>query len=424
MTYSNSKNKKRNTKDAHIAECAASPRTTETIKNTTEEFTHHPAALNKLASQIKVWARELGFTQVGIADLDLSKQAPAYQTWLDKHYHGNMDYMARNIDLRFEPDKLHPDTASIICVGLDYLPENAQFAATLDNTDKAYISRYAIGRDYHKVLRNKLKQLGEKIQIETELNIGFRPFVDSAPVLERPLAEKAGIGWTGKHSLILNETAGSWFFLGELFINLALPVDSPVTEKCGQCVACITICPTNAIVAPYEVDARKCISYLTIENKASIPIEYRAAIGNRIYGCDDCQLVCPWNRYADLSQVADFKQRNGLLNQDLLNLWQWDEATFLFNTQGSPIRRIGYQSWLRNLAIGLGNAPYNQAIISALQHKLEDANEMVAEHIHWAIEQQNIKSNQALHSSLASTPISKKNQRLIRVIEKGLPRDA
>ncbi|KMT64407.1 tRNA epoxyqueuosine(34) reductase QueG [Catenovulum maritimum] len=373
--------------------------------------------LAQLSIDIKKWGKELGFQHVGISSTELLNQDEAYQKWIKNNYHGDMDYMNRNIDLRLNPAQLHPNTASIISVRLDYLPENAGFSTSLNDPNKAYISRYAIGRDYHKVLRNKLKQLGQKIELETELNIGFRPFVDSAPVLERPIAEQAGLGWTGKHTLIIHKDAGSWFFLGELFINLPLVEDQPVQEECGNCVACITICPTAAIVEPYVVDARKCISYLTIELQGSIPVEYREAIGNRIYGCDDCQLVCPWNRYADLSQEKDFEQRHGLLSQDLLALWQWDEETFLTKTQGSPIRRIGYQRWLRNLAIGIGNSSFNPANIAALESKLVQADEIAAEHINWAIAQQQLKQSN-------ENPVNKKTARLIRVIEKGLPRDA
>ncbi|MCU4676344.1 tRNA epoxyqueuosine(34) reductase QueG [Catenovulum sp. 2E275] len=374
--------------------------------------------LKNLATQIKLWGKELGFNQVGICDLNLSAHEDKLTEWLNKGFHGEMEYMAKYGLMRARPAELHPGSIRAISVRMDYLPEHAQFAQTLKQTDKAYVSRYAIGRDYHKVLRNKLKQLGQKIEQQTELNTGFRPFVDSAPIMERPLAEKAGLGWVGKHSLVLDENAGSWFFLGELLINLPLPVDEPVKEQCGSCVACMTLCPTNAIVAPYEVDARKCISYLTIELQGEIPLEFRQLIGNRIYGCDDCQLACPWNRYAQLSQEQDFKQRHGLLSQDLLTLWHWDEKTFLDNTQGSPIRRIGYQRWQRNLAIGLGNADFSPAILNALQAKLTESSELVKNHINWAIEQQTMKQIHAQSSQ------SKQVKRLVRVIEKGLPRDA
>ncbi|WP_143870336.1 tRNA epoxyqueuosine(34) reductase QueG [Catenovulum sediminis] len=373
--------------------------------------------LQELAKQIKKWGKELGFQQVGISDLDLSKHEAELQNWLDQNYHGEMSYMSKYGMMRARPAELHPGSVRSICVRLDYLPQDAEFAATLKKSEKAYISRYAVGRDYHKVVRNKLKQLGQKIEAETELNTGFRPFVDSAPILERPLAEKAGLGWVGKHTLVLHREAGSWFFLGELLINLPLPVDQPVEQQCGTCVACLTICPTQAIVEPYQVDARKCISYLTIELKDSIPVEYRKLIGNRVYGCDDCQLVCPWNRFAQLSQEKDFKARHGLLGEDLLTLWQWDEKTFLDKTAGSPIRRIGYPYWLRNLAVGLGNADYNPNIITELEKRIGQVSGMLDEHIQWAVLEQQNKQD-------AQFNLDKKTQRLVRIIEKGLPRDA
>lgn len=374
--------------------------------------------LAQLAIQIKEWGKALGFEAVGISDLDLSEHEQSLKDWLAKQYHGEMTYMENHGMMRARPHELHPGSVRAISVRMNYLPEHAQFAHTLKQTDKAYVSRYAIGRDYHKVMRNKLKQLGKKIEQDTELNTGFRPFVDSAPILERPIAAKAGLGWVGKHSLILDEAQGSWFFLGELLINLPLPVDQPVKEQCGSCVACMTLCPTQAITAPYQVDARRCISYLTIELQGEIPVEFRPLIGNRIYGCDDCQLACPWNRYAQLSQEADFSERHGLLSQDLLSLWQWDEQTFLNNTQGSPIRRIGYQRWQRNLAVGLGNADYSEQIIKALNAKLEDSTELVQNHILWALAQQQEKQATQLSTQ------TKQTKRLVRVVEKGLPRDA
>ncbi len=374
--------------------------------------------LIQLAKHIKDWGRELGFSQVGISDLDLRAHETELTQWLEKGYHGTMDYMARHGMMRARPEELHPGSVRAICVRMDYLPEHAQFASTLSQSQKAYVSRYAVGRDYHKVVRNKLKQLGQKIEQQTELNTGFRPFVDSAPILERPLAEKAGLGWVGKHSLVLDEAAGSWFFLGELLINLPLPIDAPVEEQCGSCVACMTLCPTAAIVEPYQVDARRCISYLTIELDGEIPAEFRALIGNRIYGCDDCQLACPWNRYAELSQEADFKERHGLLSEDLLTLWHWDEPTFLEKTLGSPIRRIGFERWQRNLAVGLGNADYDQNIIDALSESLSSSSELVKTHIEWAIKQQTLKQQNNQSSQ------TKQVKRLVRVVEKGLPRDA
>jgi len=340
----------------------------------------------QLAHDIKLWAGELGFDQVGITDTDLTLEEPRLQAWLDAGHHGSMDYMARHGMMRARPHELLPGTLRVVSVRMNYLPFEAGFAATLRDPTLGYISRYALGRDYHKVLRNRLKQLGERIEQRcqalfqtTQDTMGeWRPFVDSAPILERPLAAKAGLGWVGKHSLLLNESAGSFFFLGELLLALPLPIDAPVEkELCGKCVACINICPTGAIVAPYVVDGRRCISYLTIENDGPIPEEFRPLMGNRIYGCDDCQLICP----------------------------------FLKHTEGSPIRRIGYQRWRRNLAVALGNGPATPEVIAALQLALTSAEPMVAEHIAWAL------------TTLAKRQQddNKKTRLLIRCIEKGLP---
>ncbi|MEL0639914.1 tRNA epoxyqueuosine(34) reductase QueG [Pseudoalteromonas aliena] len=368
----------------------------------------------KLALQIKNWGQELGFSEVGITDVDLSKHETQLQRWLDSGYHGSMDYMAAHGMKRARPAELVPGTQRVISVKMNYLPPDAGFAKTLKNKEKAYISRYALGRDYHKLMRNRLKKLGQKIEQEIG-EYGFRPFVDSAPVLERQLAEKAGLGWRGKHSLLINQEAGSWFFLGELFIDLPLPIDAENTfEGCGKCVACITLCPTGAIVEPYVVDARKCISYLTIEHQGPIPEQYRSLLGNRVYGCDDCQLVCPWNRYGQITDENDFHPRIQLKDKDLLELFAWDEPTFLKNTEGSPIRRIGHERWLRNLAIGLGNAEFSPAIIHALQDKSQICSKLVLEHIEWALDQQNDKQRLQI----------RKTARLIRIVEKGLPRDA
>lgn len=377
---------------------------------------HPQLDLNQLAENIKAWGKVLGFQQVGISDIDLSQHEAVLQDWLDKGYHGEMSFMAEHGMKRARPSELLPGTVRVISVRMDYLPPDAQFARTLKNKQKGYISRYALGRDYHKLLRNRLKKLGEKIQTECA-KVNFRPFVDSAPVLEHAIAEKAGIGWTGKHSLTLNKQAGSWFFLGELFIDLPLPVDQPAQDGCGSCNACVTICPTAAIVEPYVVDARRCISYLTIEQKGAIPLEFRPLIGNRIYGCDDCQLICPWNRYAQLTDEGDFHPRQQLQDKDLLELFGWDEATFLSNTEGSAIRRIGFERWQRNLATALGNAPHSLEIIEALQQALKNTPELVAEHIKWALEQQQDAQQQA-------DDTNRQTQRLIRSIEKGLPRDA
>ena len=348
--------------------------------------------------------------------------------WLEKGYHGDMNFMSAHGEKRYKPDELVPGTLRVISVRMDYLPPDAKFAKTLKNKEKAYVSRYAHGRDYHKVLRQRLKKLGQKIQAalpnrepDAGPNTEYRPFVDSAPVLEHAVAEKAGIGWTGKHSLTINKEAGSWFFLGELFINLPLPVDTPIEEQCGSCVACLKVCPTQAIVEPYVVDARRCISYLTIELNEAIPETLRPLMGNRIYGCDDCQLICPWNRYANVTGELDFHTRETLDNPDLLALFSWDEETFLRNTEGSAIRRIGHQKWQRNIAVALGNAPYSEAIVAALNNKLPNSSPLVAEHIQWALKQQMEKQE---NSDTTPNENERLTLRLVRSIEKGLPRDA
>lgn len=369
--------------------------------------------LEQLATDIKMWAKELGFQKVGISDIDLLEQQPILEQWLAHGYHGDMSWMEANKELRIHPDRLHPNTCRIISVRLDYLPQDAQFASNLENRHSGYVSRYALGRDYHKLMRNQLKKLGQRIEQETS-QLGYRPFVDSAPVLERPIAQKAGLGWIGKHSLLIDKDAGSWFFLGELFIDLPLPIDSPVEDNCGKCRACVSSCPTNAILDNGVIDARRCISYLTIEYSGVIPIEFRQAIGNRIYGCDDCQLVCPWNRHAELTQQSDFQRRTSLQDMDLIELLEWDEAKFLNQMQGSAIRRIGHEQWQRNIIIAIGNAPFKQLYIDALE-QIKGNSKLLDEHIGWAIENQlsQIPSNH-----------DRQNQRLIRVIRKGLPRDA
>ncbi|MBS9957531.1 tRNA epoxyqueuosine(34) reductase QueG [Vibrio alginolyticus] len=371
----------------------------------------------QLAQQIKVWGKELGFQKVGICDVDLSEHEAALQKWLDAGYHGSMDWMARHGMMRARPHELLPGTVRVISVRMDYLPPEAQFASNLANKSHAYISRYALGRDYHKLVRKQLNKLGKLIEQEVG-QYGYRPFVDSAPILERPLAQKAGLGWTGKHSLILDQDCGSWFFLGELLIDLPLPVDEPSVDQCGKCKACITSCPTQAIVEDKVVDARRCISYLTIEFDGVIPEEFRKPMGNRIYGCDDCQLVCPWNRYADITEQDDFHRRDSFKNPDLVDMFNWDEATFLKNMEGSAIRRIGHIQWLRNIAVALGNAEYSQRIIDALESR-QGENKLLDEHIKWALTEQ---LNQLPTESNSS--IEMKKQRLIRIVEKGLPRDA
>jgi epoxyqueuosine reductase len=377
--------------------------------------TPQTADWSALASQIKDWAKALGFSACGIADTDLQLEEARLQQWLDAGFHGSMDYMASHGMLRARPAELLPGTLRVISVRMDYLPAAAGFATNLADPTQAYISRYALGRDYHKVLRQRLKQLGERISTQVA-ELGFRPFVDSAPVLERPLAAKAGLGWIGKHSLLLNEEAGSWFFLGELLVDIPLPVDQPVTQDCGNCVACITSCPTGAIVAPFVVDARRCISYLTIELKDDIPEEFRPLLGNRIYGCDDCQLVCPVNRNAPLTLEADFARRPQWRNQSLVDLFGWSEAEFLRLTEGSAIRRIGYKRWQRNIAVALGNAPYADTVIHCLEKYHGDA--MVQRHVDWALAQQRQKAE------AAATALSRAQQRLVRIIQVGLPRDA
>ncbi|TMX68109.1 tRNA epoxyqueuosine(34) reductase QueG [Vibrio rotiferianus] len=371
----------------------------------------------QLAQQIKIWGKELGFQKVGICDVDLSEHEAALQKWLDAGYHGSMDWMARHGMMRARPDELLPGTVRVISVRMDYLPPEARFASNLANTNHAYISRYALGRDYHKLVRKQLNKLGKLIEQEVG-QFGYRPFVDSAPILERPLAQKAGLGWTGKHSLILDKDCGSWFFLGELLIDLPLPVDEPSVDQCDKCKACITSCPTQAIVDEKIVDARRCISYLTIEFDGVIPEEFRKPMGNRIYGCDDCQLVCPWNRYAEITKQEDFHRRESFEEPDLVTMFNWDESTFLKQMEGSAIRRIGHLQWLRNISVALGNAEYSQLIIEALEAR-QGENKLLDEHIEWALEQQfnQIPANQ-------SDSIDTKKKRLIRVVEKGLPRDA
>ena len=371
----------------------------------------------QLAQQIKIWGKELGFQKVGICDVDLSEHEAALQKWLDAGYHGSMDWMARHGMMRARPNELLPGTVRVISVRMDYLPPEAKFASNLANKNHAYISRYALGRDYHKLVRKQLNKLGKLIEQEVG-QYGYRPFVDSAPILERPLAQKAGLGWTGKHSLILDKNCGSWFFLGELLIDLPLPVDEPSVDQCDKCKACITSCPTQAIVDEKVVDARRCISYLTIEFDGVIPEEFRKPMGNRIYGCDDCQLVCPWNRYADITEQEDFHRRDSFEDPDLVTMFNWDEPTFLKQMEGSAIRRIGHLQWLRNISVALGNTEYSQRTIDALEARRGES-ELLDEHINWALGQQLSQIPTA-----ESDSIETKKKRLIRIVEKGLPRDA
>lgn len=347
--------------------------------------------LQELADKINGWGQELGFQQIGISDTDLSASEVRLLNWLDQGFHGEMEWMQRHGSLRTRPQELVAGTLRIISVRMDYLPPaGCDPQNVLDKPTLGYVSRYALGRDYHKIMRKRLQKLAQKIQ--TEIGpFGYRAFVDSAPVHEKALAEKAGLGWTGKHSNIINPRAGSWFFLGELFTDLPLPLSTSADNHCGSCQACIDICPTRAIVAPYTVDARLCISYLTIEHAGAIPVELRASMGNRIYGCDDCQLVCPWNRFAQPSLEADYCARNELDAPQLLSLFAWDEESFLKRTEGSPLRRMGHQRWLRNIAVALGNAPPDSAIIQALEQKKKTASELLREHLHWSLTQQRDK---------------------------------
>ncbi len=344
-----------------------------------------------LTAEVKRLGRELGFQQVGIAGVDLGEHGAHLQRWLARGFHGSMDYMGAHGEKRSRPELLIPGTQRIISVRLDYLPEDPRAWDTLKDGTLAYVSRYALGRDYHKVIRKRLQLLADGIQ-QLAGEFGYRAFVDSAPVLEKALAAQAGLGWIGKHTVVINRHAGSFFFLGELFTDLPLLVDAPVSAHCGSCSACISICPTQAIVAPYQLDARKCISYLTIESKAAIPAELRRPMGNRVFGCDDCQLVCPWNRYAKATAEADFKPRHALDRAGLLELFLWTEAEFLSRTEGSPIRRTGYEGWQRNLAVGLGNAPFDPAIVQALEARLVGASTMLAEHLTWALAEQRGKA--------------------------------
>jgi len=338
-----------------------------------------------LAQRIKTWGLALGFQQVGITDIDLGAAERHLQTWLDQGFHGEMAYMAAHGLKRSRPALLQPGTLSIISVRMDYQTEASHSSHDmLQEPGMAFVSRYALGRDYHKVLRNRLQTLADQISHEIG-TFGYRAFVDSAPVLEKAIAEKAGLGWIGKHSNLINRKAGSWFFLGELYTDLPLPPDQPASAHCGQCRACIDICPTQAIVAPYTVDARRCVSYLTIELHGSIPEDLRPLLGNRIYGCDDCQLICPWNRFAKLSAEPDFKARHRLDQSTLLTLFAWSEREFLRNTEGSAIRRIGYLRWLRNIAVALGNGPSREDSMAALQEKISHDSDMVREHVAWAL---------------------------------------
>jgi epoxyqueuosine reductase len=342
---------------------------------------------SKLVDDIRSWASELAFSAVGVADLDLDAYREHLERWLADGWHGEMAYMARGRAQRLDPAALEPWTARIVSVRMDYLPPDTEPVRILADGERGYVSRYALGRDYHRVVRRRLARLADRIRAAAGGR--HRAFVDSAPVLEKALAAKAGLGWIGKHTLLLDRTAGSYFFLGEIYTDLPLPVTTSVSaDHCGRCSACMTVCPTQAIVAPHRLDARRCISYLTIEHRGVIPEALRAPIGNRIFGCDDCQLVCPWNRFAKTAALPDFAPRHALDRTTLLELFAWSEAEFLARTEGSALRRLRYTQWLRNVAVALGNAPPSSAVVAALRGRRPQADTVVAPHIDWAIARQ------------------------------------
>ncbi len=340
--------------------------------------------LATLAGDIKRWGAELGFQSIGITDTDLGAAQARLLAWLDAGYHGEMHYMARHGTRRSRPAALVPGTVRVISARLDYWPTATDPARVLADPTVGYVSRYALGRDYHKVLRARLQRLATRIDGAVG-GFAYRVFTDSAPVLEKPLAQKAGLGWIGKHTNLIDRDSGSWFFLGEIYTDLPLPLDAPAADHCGTCHACLDACPTRAIIAPYQLDARRCISYLTIELHGSIPEALRALIGNRIYGCDDCQLVCPWNRFARPSPEPDFAPRHGLDAATLVALFGWSEAEFLRRTEGSALRRLGHARWLRNIAVALCNAPRSAAVVAALRARADDPSALVREHVQWAL---------------------------------------
>lgn len=337
-----------------------------------------------LAGRIRALANEFGFQRCGIAGIDLAPDEAHLKDWLEQGLYGSMDWMARHGEMRARPHELHPGTIRVISVGLDYGRDSDEAWATLDDGERAYVARYALGRDYHKLMRQRLQRLSDRIAEEVG-PFGHRVFVDSAPVLERALARNAGLGWIGKHTCLIDKDGGSFFFLGEIYVDLPLPVDAPASAHCGTCRRCIDICPTQAITAPYRLDARRCIAYLTIEHEGAIPEELREPIGNRIFGCDDCQLICPWNKFAKRTDEPDFRARNDLDRATLVQLFAWDEDEFLRRTEGTAIRRSGHERWLRNIAVALGNAPTTPDVIAALQSRRESASPMVREHIEWAL---------------------------------------
>ena len=342
---------------------------------------------SSLKKKINSWSDEVGFQKTGVSDINLSMAEERLTNWLKLKFHGSMKYMEKHGSKRYRPQELVPGTLRIISVRMDYLPQEQEAAINqLNDNRNAYVSRYALGRDYHKVLRKKLKLLAKRIE-ENIGEFGYRIFVDSAPVLEKAIAEKSGLGWIGKHTNLIDKKRGSWFFLGELYTDLPLPVDGDEVSHCGSCNVCIDVCPTKAIVGPYSLDARRCISYLTIENKGPIPIEFRKDIGNRIYGCDDCQLFCPWNKFAKPTGEKDFAPRHNLDNAQLTELFYWNEATWMAKTEGSAIRRIGFERWLRNIAVALGNADTSAEILEALEYRKNDKSPLVTEHVKWALNQ-------------------------------------
>lgn len=351
--------------------------------------------LDALARDIKGWAFDLGFQQTGIAAADVADQSDRVRDWLARGFAGSMGYLERNLEARLDPAVLIPNTLRVISSRMDYLPADTRPIDVLKDPQRAYLSRYALGRDYHKVVRRRLARLAAKIQ-DAAPAAHCRAFTDSAPVLEKSLGQKAGLGWIGKHTLLLNRAAGSWFFLGEIYTDLPLPTDPPADEDhCGRCRACINVCPTGAIVGPRQLDARRCISYLTIESHDSIPEDLRPLLGNRVFGCDDCQLVCPWNRFARPSAESDFAPRHGLDRASLIELFAWTEPEFLDRTEGSALRRIDYRQWSRNLAVALGNAEPDPRIVAALQARRDAADPMVREHIEWALEAQRSRRENA-----------------------------
>lgn len=341
--------------------------------------------LVELAARIKAWGKALGFQAVGICDTGMDEAEAQLLQWLNAGHHGTMDYMAKHGGKRARPAELVPGTVRVISLRMNYFPQQATSTqAVLADGGSAFVSRYALGRDYHKVLRNRMQRLVQQIK-EAVPQAACRVFSDSAPVLEVELAQKANLGWRGKHTLLLSREQGSYFFLGEIFIDLPLPLDAAAQNHCGTCHACIDICPTQAIIAPYQVDARRCISYLTIELKGSIPVELRPLIGNRIYGCDDCQMVCPWNRFAQFTAEPDFAVRNGMDDVSLEELFGWSEADFMLRLAGSPIYRIGHEQWLRNIAVALGNAPPSAGVLAALRARADNPSPLVREHVAWAL---------------------------------------